>query len=84
MRDIIVYADTKDVSIPSERYFETRRMLKCLDIQEGAMDALLIGTGFALGYATKQPEAKDVAYIHMKGDPDFLRKTIDHAMDETE
>lgn len=39
MRDIIVDADAKDVSIPSERYFETRRMMKCIDIQEGAMEA---------------------------------------------
>lgn len=61
-----------------------REFLESIDWGEVAMDALLIGAGFALGYATKQPEAKDVAYIHMKGDPDLLRKAIDHAMDETE
>lgn len=39
MRDIIVDAPAKDVQIPTERFFETIRMMKYLDIQEGAMEA---------------------------------------------
>lgn len=39
MRDIIVDATAKDVQIPTERFFETIRMMKYIDIQEGAMEA---------------------------------------------
>lgn len=61
-----------------------REFLEAVDWGEIAIDALLIGAGFALGYAVKQPEAKDVAYIDMKGDPELLKKAIDAWMDETE
>lgn len=39
MRDIIVDASCDGVIIPIERFFETHRMLKHLDIQEEAMEA---------------------------------------------
>lgn len=39
MRDIIVDATAKDVVIPIERYFETKRLLTDVVIKEGAMEA---------------------------------------------
>lgn len=48
--------------------------------------ALIAVCGFVLGYSMKEkePETNDVAYISLTGDPELLKKAIDHMVGEIE
>ena len=61
-----------------------RDFIESVDWIQIAGYALIAACGFVLGYSMKEPEAKDVAFISLKGDPELLRKAIEQTMDETE
>lgn len=79
-RNLHAYYYRKEVKTMSK----IRDFIESADWVQIAGYALVAVGGFVLGYTMKEPEAKDVAYISLKGDPEMLKKAIEHTMDETE